>query len=164
MATFPSCDPDIESCIVEFLLTLAQAELQALRGVVTSAVTIAQVVKQLITVQLEQLVILQTIYTTLLSPITAAQDALLASLGLLPLNRLPDCIGLGSLVNDLRALIRQLNPRVPVIEDFLNELDQKIANFNARLIELIEFIDFSDLLLDCLDQVGLFIDQTESGL
>lgn len=157
----PTCE-GVESCIIEFIGTLTNAELQSLRGVLAATLAIAQVLVNLITVQLEQLELLRTIYTVLLTPVTAAQDALLAGIGILPLSELPDCIGLGSLINDIRNIIRQFNPNVPFIEDFLNELDLKIDSFQSRLEELTDFSDLTQRLLACIDKFILFNDQVET--
>jgi len=153
------CSPNIESCIVEFLTTLTLPELAALRAVIVSVLTVITLLINLLTSKLEQLNILRATYAVLLAPIVAAQAALLAGLGILPLSRIPDCIGLGELIFNLTDVIRRADPRIQTIEDLLDGIDSYIAKLTADIARYTDFEVYAQQIVDCIDQTILEIQQ-----
>jgi len=155
----PQCTPDIEFCIVDFLITLTAPELTILRGVIASTATLGTVVGDLLQVQLDELNVVKTVYSAALAPLQATQNTLLGSLGILPLSRIPDCVGLGSLIANLRDLIKQFSPRVGAVEDFINGIDQTIDNLQKQVQDLLDFLQYMQSVISCIDQVILYANQ-----
>jgi len=103
--------------------------------------------------------VVKTVYSAALAPLQATQNTLLGSLGILPLSRIPDCVGLGSLIANLRDLIKQFSPRVGAVEDFINGIDQTIDNLQKQVQDLLDFLQYMQSVISCIDQVILYANQ-----
>lgn len=162
MPVRPQCSPNIEDCMKEFLLSLAVPELTAFRAMIASIITVATLLKNLAIAQLDELNVVKTVYNALMAPVLAAQAALVGGLGMLPLdkiNQFTTCIGLGTFVGNIRDLIKNLNPRLALMEDLINEIDIAIDRLRARITQITDYILMANSVVACIDQVVLYLDQ-----
>lgn len=158
----PNCAPTVDKCLVDFLLTLTAPELMSLRALINSVLTLTSTLKDLLIFRISRLDYLRILYNALLSPVLAIQNVFLAGLGLLPVDRSPDCAGLAEVVGDIMDFVKQFNPRVSDIEDFLDQLDVAQEALQKQLDDLLNFEDYTGFLIDCIDQVILYVEQVRT--